>query len=130
MFRNGSIRKAIYHWNTCKVAYLRDSQPDASRPKLGRPPKQPQVEPPPGFLSSPSSEDTSSNTEDVYFQYAGLPPAAPTSQVSAPNSNDTSFTDDYEDEVSSAGDYEVNNDAAVPPPRPVRSTRNPRPVYK
>ena len=130
MFRNGSIRKAIYHWNTCKVAYLRDSQPDASRPKLGRPPKQPQVEPPPGFLSSPSSEDTSSNTEDVYFQYAGLPPAAPTSRVSAPNSNDTSFTDDYEDEVSSAGDYEVNNDAAVPPSRPVRSTRNPRPVYK
>ena len=114
MFRSGAVRKSVYHWTSCKVAYLRQDQSEAHRPLLGRPPK---------ALLVSHATDT-----DDHFHYNGVPPDPdPSGLDSVPNSNDVSFTDD--NETSSADDYEVNNDAAETPSRPIRTTRNPHPVY-
>ena len=123
MFRNGEVRKAVYHWSLCKIAYLREEQADASRPALGRPRKAP----------SAVSEPASVQSDNVYFHYGGVPPSAPstgrdtppdTMDISAPNSNDVSRSEDL------TVDLDNHNDAAVAQSRPVRTTRNPHPNYR
>ena len=118
MFRNGEVRKSVYHWTSCKVAYLRQDQPEAHRPPLGRRPKEPSSFSPSTSVSEPASNDT----DNVYFSYGGVPPSAPpTGRVSAPNSNDVSLLDESENEPNVS--EEVTS-------RPVRITRNPHPNYK
>ena len=64
--------KSVYHWTSCKVAYLRQDQPEAHRPPLGRRPKEHSVPSPSTSVSEP---DTNA-TDNVYFNYGGVPPSA------------------------------------------------------
>ena len=115
LFKNGEMRKSIYHWTSCKVANLRPGAAEASRPRLGRPPKKPPLEifhpEPDPHATAPDDDSNSTDAESVgaeSFVYS-----EPASQQTLPveffagNSNDIVSTN-----------------------RPVRSTRNLNPNYK
>ena len=56
-FANGSPRLQVYHWNSCKVAHVRDGQEEGARPQLGRKPNpRPNPEPTADKLSASSPE--------------------------------------------------------------------------
>ena len=110
MFANGEVRKAVFHWSLCKVAYLREDQADASRPALGRPRKPP--------VSVTSFQPDLNPSHATFF---GVPPTAPSTVDSEMNSS-----------VESLPEVDDNPPEAVEPSipsRPVRTTRNPHPVY-
>ena len=101
VFKSGELRKQIFHWNLCKVAYLRPEAEDASRPALGRPKLVP-------TSGTSGSRAASNHTDAQSFAYAGCPP---TSAPPEPVFQNKSL----------GGKIQID--------RPVRHTRNPNPNY-
>ena len=66
MFKSGEPRLLVFHWSSCKVANLRSEAQEASRPKLGRPVKNPVTSdtslPTPSPGSTPSSSSSTSSS--------------------------------------------------------------------
>ena len=98
-FADGSPRLQTYNWNTCKVAHLRPDMKDASRPKLGRPHLQTPPNPKP--TENLNMADESSVASNQNKQAVETPAKIQTS-------------------------LEISGDTSS---RPVRSTRNPNPLY-
>ena len=104
VFKSGELRKQVYHWNLCKVAYLRPDSEDASRPALGRPKTRPAT----------GSEAVSEQTDATGFVYGGCPPlSSPAPPLQSQPANDNKL---------SGGEIQTD--------RQVRRTRNPNPNYK
>ena len=99
-YASGQTRTQIVHWNNCRVAFMRDGQKEASRPKLGRPPQVP-----PNFvLPPPPPQDTTSDTmSDLDSESSSITSEEPSVDM-----------EDIQEEE---------------PIRPIRSTRNPDPKY-
>ena len=128
VFKNGELRKSVYHWSSCKVAYLRPEAEEGQRPKLGRPSKSPSNVSPSASRSEADSNSTdatnvlsgsaSAGFQDGDFVNAGLPPD-PQNSNSQPSS----------DQAAAADAGLVDGSKIQTHLRPIRSTRNPRPLY-
>ena len=108
----GEPRLSTYHWSSCKVAHMRESASEGSRPKLGRP----------SASFSTSKPITSSAEPDP-----NPPPSSSTSQcllTDAPGQNKPVVvnTGAASQQTSGAAKIQTSN-------RPVRSSRNPNPKY-
>ena len=108
LFKNGEVRKSTYHWSSCKVANLRPGAAEASRPKLGRPPKKPpsDIFYPETDASVPDDASISTDAESSFSSEPVAPQQSLPVEFYAGNSNDVTTS------------------------RPHRSTRNPNPNYK
>ena len=104
----GEPRLATYHWSSCKVAHMRESASEGSRPKLGRPSK----------TSASSAESAeldpkpppSSTADDELIHASGQNKPV----VVSPSASSKQSTSTAKIQTSS---------------RPVRSSRNPNPHY-
>ena len=63
-YANGNPRLAVFHWSSCKIAHMREGAEAGERPKLGRPPKNPDSNPSPDTPPFPS-DVTPTLTETV-----------------------------------------------------------------
>ena len=103
-YANGTPRLQVFHWQSCKVAHRREDAQDGQRPKLGRRP------------------DPNSRTR--------VKPAT-TKQLESSSSGPAAASEPPASSLESSS----SEPSAVPEPptssgsRPVRSTRNPAPMY-
>ena len=119
--KNGENRTNTYHWNSCKVAHLREDAVEAQRPMLGRRPRsRPDAGHVPVWQPPSSSSDRQPSTD------------GPDPPVPAPLSQNQDGA-----EVNNRTNDAVHQPVAVEPAnfqnansRPVRSTRNSNPAYK
>ena len=104
---SGEARTLTFHWSSCKIAHMREGALEASRPKLGRPPKRP----PTSKVSHQLSPDPPLDVDDAKQKQKPVEPVIP---VEPPPS---------ESSTNERGKIQTVYR------RPVRSTRNPAPHY-
>ena len=123
---DGSERKQIYNWNTCKIAHLRPDSVEASRPKLGRPSGPHHGPTPTNAQSVPNSNmadnDSLSNTK--VNKPTNIKPAKIQKPL-APLITDRMFAQWSPEIFKAAGSPDFVGTSS----RPVRTTRNPDPKY-
>ena len=106
-FADGRPRLQTYSWASCKIAHLRPDATLGQRPKLGRP---------------SASSEVPNSTEVVDDATGGL---------NVNNALNRNSNVGRENEPEPASQTDVNNSLPAQPEigRPVRSTRNPNPLY-
>ena len=110
-YADGSERRQTFHWTSCKIAHMRSGAVEASRPQLGRKPK----EPSPSTSISPD----------------------PTAQSGVQNATDVTYVTNPNTRAEEKEETQQNNGAKIqtafssPATRryPARAARNPVPYY-
>ena len=128
LFKNGTLRTQIYHWHSCKVAAMRDGDHEAERPKLGRPPQQPEPEeyqPPPKFTKRLQPEPSVEPPQPDQDGGSTSGTDSATSETPMASSDSDKSTG-----VSTEEQTKANNSTSSGNLRPVRSSRNQKPKYK
>ena len=126
-FADGSPRVLDYNWNSCKIAHLREDAVEAERPKLGRPAQ---------VKSLPQNDRTSApsevpNSTDAGAETGGgtevnkdaLPVDVERAKIQTRFNNKP---DIITKEMFDKWTPELLN---IKSTRPIRSTRNPAPIY-
>ena len=115
---DGSERKQVYNWNTCKIAHLRPDMTAAARPKLGRPSRQTTDQ-----VDGPNSTEQSTDKPSAGCKQKEeeVNTKKPAKIQKGPLITRAMF-DQWTPELLGLPETEK-------PDRPVRSTRNPNPIY-